>query len=537
MRRPTRWSLIALATVPFVAGGFLLESRETRESARVFDQVLQLVAGRFVDTVQVDQLYERAARGLVKELKDPYTELLPPKEYASFSRTTGGRYGGIGMLIEDQNGRIIISRVFPNTPAEAAGVLAGDRVIQIDTSTTNGWKLEQVSNALLGTPGTKVTVKFARPGVPEPIESRLTRAIIRIPAVMHAMRLDGDIGYITLQQFNETAAEEVTDAIRTLQRAGAKSFILDLRDTPGGILPEALDVSSLFLRQGQSIASIRGRAEFESFDAQGPSVLPTAPLVVLTDGYSASASEIVAGALQDHDRALIVGTTTFGKGVVQTIFPLDGGWYLKMTTAKWFTASGRSIQKERKVNADGRLVELPLDSLETDSARKARPVFRSDAGRIIYGGGAITPDVIVRDDTLTKVEQDFARAIAPKSQRAYVLLHEYAIELKSQVKRSDYQFQRAWHDELYQRFDTAGVFTVNGVRKVDRAAYDAAARYINRELDQRIARLAFGDTAAKRRDMVLDRPLQQAITILKKGTTQKDLFVVAAKGTVKPEGQ
>ena len=536
MRRPPRWSLIVLAIVPFVAGGFILESRETRESARVFDQVLQLVAGRFVDTVQVQQLYERAARGLVKELKDPYTELLAPKDYASFSRTTGGRYGGIGMLIEDQNGRIIVSRVFPHTPAEGAGVREGDRIIQIDTASTSGWKLDQVSNTLLGTPGTRVTVKFTRPGVPEAIETRLTRAIIRIPAVYHAMRLDGDIGYITLQQFNETAAEEVADAIRALQKGGAKSFILDLRDNPGGILPEALDVSSLFLKQGQSIASVRGRAEFESFDAQGTPLLPTAPLVVLTDAYSASASEIVAGALQDHDRALIVGTTTFGKGVVQTVFPLDGGWYLKMTTAKWFTPSGRSIQKERKVNADGRLIELPLDSMESDSARRARPQYRSDAGRIIYGGGAITPDVIVRDDTLTKAEQEFARAIAPKSQRAYVLLHDYAIELKAQVKRSDYAFQRAWHDELYQRLDTAGVFVVNGVRKVDRAAYDAAARYIDRELDQRIARYAFGDTAAKRRDMPLDRPLQHAAAILRKGTTQQDLFVVA-KGAVKPEGQ
>ena len=527
MRRFTRWPFLALLVVPLVAGGFLIESRETRESARMFDQVLQLVAGRFVDTVDVNQLYERAARGLVRELKDPYTELLPPKEYQQFSRNTGGRYGGIGMLIEDQNGRIIVSRVFPHTPAEGAGIREGDRIMQVDTASTNGWKLQQVSDALIGTPGTRVNVKFARPGVAEPIEVRFTRAVIRIPAVLQAMVFNGDVGYINLQQFNETAAEEVAESIRQLQKQGARSFILDLRDNGGGILTEALDLSGLFLKQGQSILTVRGRDENEHFESRGNPLLPAAPLVVLTDRFSASASEIVAGALQDHDRALILGTTSFGKGVVQTLYQLDGGWYLKMTTAKWYTPSGRSIQKERTLNADGRYVEATPDSLETDSVKKTRPQYKSDAGRIVYGGGGITPDIIVHDDTLTAKEQELAKALAPNSQKFYFVLSDYAVELKNKVSGINYTFDPAWHEEFYRRLNAAGVFEHNGVRRVEKPLFDSAGRYVDRLLDQRIARLAFGDTASKRRDLPFDRPLRQALQVLRQGRTQQDLFAVA----------
>ena len=528
--------VLALLAVVLVAGGSLLESRETRVTARLFDQVLHLVSNRFVDTVNVQELYERAARGLVRELKDPYTELLPPKAYSDFSRNTGGRYGGIGMLIEEQNGRIIVSRVFPNTPAENAGVREGDRILQVDTASTAGWKLQQVSDALLGTPGTKVTAKFGRPGVVEPIEIRFTRAVIRIPAVQHALMIDGGIGYITLLQFNETAAEEVAGSIKRLQRAGARAFILDVRDNPGGILPEALDVSSLFLKAGQEIVSVRGREENETADASGNPLLPSAPLVVLTDGFAASASEIVAGALQDHDRALIVGTTTYGKGVVQTLFPVEGGWYLKMTTAKWYTPSGRSIQKDRKLTADGRYVEVASDSLETDTVKRVRPKYRSDAGRIVYGGGGITPDVIVAADTATTREQELSRAIAPNLQKLFTVLTDYAFDLKGRVQRPDYVFDRAWHEELYRRLDSAGVFSVAGVRRVDKALYDAGGRLLDRELDRRIARLAFGDSTARRREMPNDRQLQRAIEILRKGQTQADLFVVA-RSEQRPGGQ
>ncbi|HKG93953.1 MAG TPA: S41 family peptidase, partial [Gemmatimonadaceae bacterium] len=356
-RRRTVATAAGLLLVPMLAGGFILQERSNRESVRLFQQVLTLVSSRFVDTVADSSLYEKAARGLVHELNDPYTVLFTPKENTAFSTSTGGRYGGIGMQIEEIKGSIAVSKVFPRTPAEEAGIQEGDRIIQIDTAVvTRTWKSEQVSNILKGTPGTKVTVKFSRPGVAEPITARFTRATIHIPAIRYAIMADKGIGYVWLEQFNETATDELESAIRRLQAQGAKSLILDLRDNPGGILDQALSVSNLFVKRDQELLSIRDRSgQGPVYVAKDDPIIGSMPVVTLIDGGSASASEIVAGALQDHDRALLVGTTSFGKGLVQTLFQLDGGYALKMTTAKYYLPSGRSIQRERKV-VDGRFV-------------------------------------------------------------------------------------------------------------------------------------------------------------------------------------
>src|SRR5262249_24696241 len=210
-------------------------------------------------------------------------------------------------------------------------------------------------------------------------------------------------GYIPLLQFNETAARETEEAVKALQAQGAKGIILDLRGNGGGIVDEAIAISNLFLQPGLEIASVRGRdGPAHRYVSQGTPLAPTVPVIVLIDGYTASASEIVAGALQDHDRALVVGTTSFGKGLVQSLYSLDGGWALKLTTAKWYTPNGRSIQKERKW-VDGQPVDDP-DSAVVDTVIGSRPLFKSDAGRTVYGGGAISPDVMVRLDTLDAVE-------------------------------------------------------------------------------------------------------------------------------------
>jgi carboxyl-terminal processing protease len=519
MRR--RSALIAsLALLPVAAGGFLMQNRTTTDGAKVLDQVLSLVSQRFVDTVSAAALYEKAAKGLVKELNDPYSELFSPKELASFSQQTNGKYAGIGMQIEDQQGAITISKVFPHTPAEAAGVREGDKILYVDSLSTRGWKTQQVSDYLIGTAGTKVTVKFGRPGVTEPISTTFTRQVIRIPAVPFAIVLDNKIGYIPVQRFNETSAEEVKTAVADLQREGIKGVILDMRGNPGGILDQSITMSNLFLKNGQEIVSVRSRAnDTQSFGTRGNPAFPTLPVTVLTDEYTASASEIVAGALQDHDRALVVGQTSFGKGLVQTLFPLDGGYALKITTAKWFTPSGRSIQRERKFE-NGHFVETAPDSLETEAKKKARPAYRSDAGRIVYGGGGVAPDVLVRDDTLTTAEQTLAKALAPKSQDVYVTLADYALEL-SRGANKNFTVQPQWRDELFRRLTAKGV-------TLDRAQYDAASRYVDRLLEQRVARFVGGDSTAKRRDLAFDAPLRKAVELMEKGSTQKDLFALAA---------
>ncbi|MDQ3950219.1 MAG: S41 family peptidase [Gemmatimonadota bacterium] len=523
MRRfPRKLATLGVALIPLVAGGFLLQSRAERQGDRLLDQVFSYVQSRFVDQVSTQDLYEKAARGLVEELNDPYSELLAPKDLKRFQASTGGKYGGVGMQIEDQQGWITVQTVFPHTPAERQGVRVGDRIVFADSLGVRGWSLSQTSEYITGTPGTKVTITFARPGVTEPIRVTFTREVIHVPAVPYAIMLDNRIGYLKLQRFNESAAADVERSIRDLTRQGARSILLDLRENPGGILEQSLEVSNLFLKRSQPILSVRGRVGNPvEYAAQADPVLPSLPLVVLTDEQSASASEIVAGALQDHDRAVIIGQTTFGKGLVQSVFPLDGGYALKLTTAKWYTPSGRSIQKDRKIQ-NGRMVAEVFDSTETEAAKKNRPAYKSDAGRIVYGGGGITPDIIVPDDTLSTLEQQVARAtfVGPKQVDAYVALHDYALELSRQV-RPDFQVQPGWRDELYRRLQAKGV-------TVDRAQWNAASRYVDTQLEQRVTRLAFGDSTAKRRSLKYDAPLRKAIEVANRGQTQKDLFTIAA---------
>jgi carboxyl-terminal processing protease len=358
--------------------------------------------------------------------------------------------------------------------------------------------------------------------VPELIPFTFTRAVVTIPAVPYAIMLDNKVGYIPLLQFNESARDELESSITRLSREGARGIVVDLRGNPGGILDQSLSVSNLFLKKGLPISSIRARnGENQNFVASDDPIAPTIPLVLLTDGRSASASEIVAGALQDHDRALVVGQTSFGKGLVQGVYDhLDGGYALKLTTGKWFTPSGRSIQRPRKF-LNGQFVEETPDSNETNATKKNRPAFKSDAGRTVYGGGGITPDVIVPDDTLTTAEQQFAKAIAPKSQDARTVLDDYSMTLAKSVSPT-FTVQPAWLNDFYNRLQAKGV-------TVERKTYDGASRYVSRLLDQRVAHYAFGDSAARRRDLPYDAPLRKAIDLLDKGGSQRELFAIVGE--------
>ena len=524
MHRRLRVAAVAAAAlVPVVASGFILQEREQRDGARLFDQVLGLVSERFVDTVGAGALYEKAARGLVEQLQDPYSELYTPKQLAEFTQNTGGRYAGLGMQIEPVEGRgVAVMKVFPNTPAAGAGVQAGDIIVRIaDSVDARGMTSEQVSNLLKGEPGTKVKVRFARPGSTQPFESTFTRAIVNIPAVPYTLSFAGDIGYIPVDGFNETSGEEVVRAVQAAQQQGAKGLVIDLRDNPGGYLEQALGISNLFLRQGQGILSVRGRGTPpQNYTARGTPLVPDLPLVILINGRSASASEIVAGALQDHDRALIVGSTSFGKGLVQSLYPLDGGYAVKLTTAKWYTPVGRSIQKERRLLPDGRFVEVYPDSLPADSLKKIRPEYKSTAGRTVYGGGAITPDLVVPPDTLTTPEQELAKALTSKFADAYQVISAFAYDQKGKAAR-DFEVTPAWRDEIYRRLAAADV-------AVDRAVYDRGAGYIDYLLEQRIAQTSFGDAAMRERMLRDDPQFQAALQALQRASSQRELFAIAS---------
>jgi carboxyl-terminal processing protease len=512
MRRFRSGLTVIMILIPGLAGGWALRGNLPESGPRLFAQVLQIVGAEGIEELTQDETYRRAARGLVDRLGDQYAELYSPEELARFSREQlGSSYGGMGMQIEDQQGVVTVTRVFPQTPAERGGVRAGDRVLQVDGVATRGLKLEEVSNRLLGPAGTTVDIVFARAGVGEPIRGTYTRAVVHIPAVPYALLLEGDVGYIPLQKFNETASTDVLDAIRRLEQQGAKSYILDVRGNGGGSLDESLMISNLFLQSGREIARVEYRNRSpDVYISRESTAVPDAPLIVLTDGFSASASEIVAGALQDHDRALVLGTGSFGKGLVQQIYALDGGWAMKLTTGRWYTPAGRSIQRD---SVD--------DVASIDDDVTGKPVFRSTGGRVVYGGGGITPDLLVRPDTMDSAEQAFMRQVGAKAQQVYVAVYDQALAVKEGVSR-DFVIRPEWREQLFQRLQQAEV-------PVSREQYNEARPLIDRMLEQRIAGLAFDDSAAFRRFAPHDAQLRTAVDLLQQAQSQKEIFALAVR--------
>lgn len=514
---------VALALVPLLAVAVLLGARrfatapEPVDGARLFRQVFERVARDGIGAQPEDKLFERAARGLLQGIDDPYAELFSPEQLGSFQRNTmRNDYAGVGMQIESQPGRTVVAAVFPGSPAEQGGVLPGDRIVAVNDSTVKGRGLSEVSGRLLGVAGTSVRVTFERPGVPEPIAMTFTRARIHVPSVPYALMLDGGVGYVPLPRFNNTSAAEVEAAFLDLERRGARSYVLDLRRNLGGVLEQAAEISELFLAPGQEIVRVDYRNQpTEVHVASRVPVVGEKPLVVLIDESSASASEIVAGSLQDHDRALVVGETSYGKGVVQSLYPLDDGWALRITTAEWKTPSGRSIHRAR--GRDG--VPVPRDSTEPEVT------YRSDRGRPIRGGGGVTPDVVIGSDTMSTAEQALARAIAPKSQAVYAGLTDLAIEARSGL-RPDFRVKPAWRARFGEILAAAGVAATP-------EELDRARPLVDRWIEQQVARTAFGDSTAFRRRIADDAQLRQAVALLRKGRTQASLFALV-EGEVAP---
>jgi carboxyl-terminal processing protease len=338
--------------VVFVAGlvsGRLLEGKglaqqgETYEELRPFTEVLNKVQRDYVEETATRDVVYGAIRGMLNTL-DPHSAFMPPDVYKEMQVDTKGEFGGLGIQIGLKDERLTVIAPIEGTPADRAGVLAGDRIIKIDGATTKDLSLMDAVNKMRGAKGTKVTLTLEREGSASPLDVTLVREIIRIQSARHKM-LENGIGYVRLTQFQEQTAEDLGKALGGLRQQEMKSLILDLRNNPGGLLTSAVEVSERFLPKGKVVVSIKGRqGKAEEYTADGSQPLLDLPMIVLVNEGSASASEIVAGAMQDWGRAVVVGTTTFGKGSVQTIIPLSDGSALRLTTAKYYTPKGRSIQ-------------------------------------------------------------------------------------------------------------------------------------------------------------------------------------------------
>src|SRR5213592_1507381 len=325
MIRHKGYVIAAVTVAALVSGGWFLQ-RESEpagsvyQQARLFEDVLAHVSDYYVDSLDERQLYQMAIDGMLDELGDPYSVFLKPDDFRQLSEATTGNYTGLGIQIDVRDGWITVVAPLPDTPAERAGVLTGDRIVELDGRSTEGWKQDQAVKELRGPAGTAAELSIRRSGVDKPITYKLTRATIHIRSVdpRITMMLNDRVGYIALSPVSESSTREVAQAIDTLSKQGMKSLIFDLRNNPGGLLDQGVAVSDLFLDPGQEVVSTRGRAPniTRSFKDTKPQPWPGLPIVVLVNGGSASAAEIIAGALQDHDRAVLIGTPTFGKGLV-----------------------------------------------------------------------------------------------------------------------------------------------------------------------------------------------------------------------------
>jgi carboxyl-terminal processing protease len=311
---------------------------------KVFSEILSLIQSHYVEEVKPDKLVRGAISGMLKTL-DPHSAFMPPEVFKEMQVETEGSFGGIGIEITLKDDQLTVVSPIEGTPAYELGIKAGDRIIKVDGEPTKGMSLMDAVHKMRGPSGTKVTITILREGVDKPIDYVITRAIIKIKSVKWKM-LDDSIGYIRITNFNKTTSKELMDAIKALEKSTLKKLILDLRNNPGGLLDQAVAVSDFFLKKGELIVYTKGRTESQNlrFTSHGNEPHLDCPMVILINAGSASASEIVAGALQDLERAVLVGTKTFGKGSVQTIIPLSDGSALRLTTAKYYTPKGRSIQ-------------------------------------------------------------------------------------------------------------------------------------------------------------------------------------------------
>ncbi|MDR2593577.1 MAG: S41 family peptidase [Fibromonadaceae bacterium] len=421
------------------------------------NKVISEINLKYVEDVDPSELTEAAISGM-RNVLDPNTAVLDPKASDNLKLATDGEFGGIGITIGIRDNQLTVISPMAGTPAYKLGIMAGDRITHIDGKPTKDLTQDESVDRLRGKVGTDVKVTISREGVAAPFDITITRAKIVLHAVPYAGMLDKDIGYIQLATFNVKTASELEEAINKLKKQGMKKLILDLRYNPGGLLNQAIEVSELFLKGGNRIVSTKGRVVNSENKATRNGIIgEDTQIAILVNQGTASAAEIVSGALQDWDRAIVVGKTTFGKGSVQTIFPLDyDGRALKLTTAFYYLPFGRCVNKpENGIKGHGLrssassedsddLISSPADTSQKDTAQEAQ-VYYTAGGRKMYGGGGITPDVDIEQKPIPWIAQ---------IQERMSLYFRFAVKYRSQIGEAAAKIDSGWKvpDTLFSAF-------------------------------------------------------------------------------------
>jgi carboxyl-terminal processing protease len=378
---------------------------EVSKRMKEYTELLAAVTANSPEDVGADKFVYSSIDGMLRTL-DPHTNFLEPKEYADMQDRQKGSFYGLGILVTKRNDQVTVITPMEGTPAARLGIRAGDVISDIEGQPTDDLSIDEVVKRLKGPKGTTVHIKIMRVGIKEPIPLTIVRAAIPTNSISNVLMLDPTTGYIRIKDFTSTTVRELDDAVDKLGAQGMRRLVLDLRGNPGGLLDAAVGVADHFLEKGQLVVYTKGRTpdSEQNYNAPGKHERVEVPVVVLVNRGSASASEIVAGALQDHDRALIIGETSWGKGLVQSVYTLQYGAGLALTTSKYYTPAGRNIQRDYSSFYDYYVAD-ESDNGSNETPLKDRKKFTTELGRIVYGGGGITPDVIVHPDPLSRITQ------------------------------------------------------------------------------------------------------------------------------------
>lgn len=415
--------LSLIAVISSFALGSWAAKGQSQESVfhdlETFAKVVEKVKSFYVDDVDTHEMIEEAIQGMLREL-DPHSQYLTGLDYEDLMVSTQGQFGGLGIYISFRDNYPTVISPIDDTPAARAGIQSGDQIVEIEEEPAEGWSVQKAVRYLRGAPGSSVRFKISRPGLSDPIEYSLVREKIQVKSVTYSGMFEEGVGYVKLSSFSKSTREELHTALRDLEAEGMQGLVLDLRSNPGGLLQAATGVSELFLDKDKLVVYTKGRyAQNNQKYYAGKSRKHTGyPIVVMVNGASASASEIVAGALQDWDAAFVVGQTSFGKGTVQTVFSLSDSQAVKLTTAKYYTPSGRSIHKDHVHRDDVMAEEATLDEddekielVEADNPESEidRPLYHTSSGRVVYGGGGITPDIEFEPQEYGEIERRLER--------------------------------------------------------------------------------------------------------------------------------
>src|SRR6476646_3236232 len=379
---------------------------EMQKRLKEYTDLLGAVTENSAEDIGSDKFVYSSIDGMLRTL-DPHTSFLEPKEYADMQDRQKGSFYGLGILVTKRNDQVTVITPLEGTPAARLGIRAGDVISEVEGTPTEDLALDEVVKRLKGPKGTTVHIKIMRVGMREPIPLTIVRAAIPTNSISNVLMLKPGVGYIRIKDFTATTVRELDEAIDKLKGQGMQKLVLDLRQNPGGLLDAAVGVSDHFLDKGQMIVYTKGRTPDSAQDylAPGKHQKLDQPLVVLVNRGSASASEIVAGAIQDHDRGLVVGETSWGKGLVQSVYTLQYSAGLALTTSKYYTPSGRNIQRDYSSFYDYYVADESEDGSSAEMPLKDRKKFTTATGRIVYGGGGITPDIFVKPAPLSRTTQ------------------------------------------------------------------------------------------------------------------------------------